>query len=281
MRSHVDWVTFTMSPTYRSSYGDGTSAAEVYADGLRGAFETTFSHHDIEQLFGGAWQEQGRGRAPYSDAWVMKDRGMTLYASPVLKHCCVEISGVGCEWLIEHGLMDALLAEVSERVTRIDIACDLETDVRPLEFVAETAHERMRASGHQKSESGETCYVGSQKSERYARVYRYEKPHPRAALLRIEHVFRRDYARTVCKSVVSHGLGQTAAAAGVAFGWMHSIWQPGVDSGVDISIVSSSRASGKTLFWLTDTVVPSFKRLVAEGVIKEPEEFVKRYFLTE
>lgn len=275
MRSHIDWLTFTMT----MRFDDAEPGS--YPVAVENAFHDLFDAKTLKTAFGGEWDKNERSRAPYTDAWKLQGAGITLFASPTLTHCCVEISGEGCERLIELEMLEVVLRKVSERVTRLDVASDIQTDTRPRDFVAETTHERMRTSGYVLSETGETCYVGSQKSERYARVYRYAEPHPRASLLRIEHVFRRDYAKVVARRCVDEGIDAVASAAGLAFGWSHSAWQP-MDTGVDnISVVGAERKMGKTLFWLIKACAPAFKRLVEEGVIREPEKFLTTYFLPE
>jgi len=270
-----------MQPVYKSSYPEGAPASEVYADGIQGAYETTFARSTIETVFGGVWVENERSRAPYTDAWTLKDKGITLYASQTLNHCTVEISGQGCERLLAIGAMADVLKAIHDRTTRIDIACDIETETEPEDFVSETSHERMRSSGTQKSESGTTCYIGSRTSDRYARVYRYRKPHPRHKLLRVEHVFRKEYAKAVALQLMSSDESSVAAACGMAFGWAHRDWQVVLDKLEPITIVAPERNMGKTVFWMVDTVAPCFRKLVREGVIKEPEEFIKRYFMPE
>jgi len=138
----------------------------------------------------------------------------------------------------------------------------------------------MRSSGYQKSETGETCYVGSQKSDRYARVYRYNEPHPRAHLLRIEHVFRKDYAKLVAKQCVNADVADVAAAAGKAFGWAHPVWDVQAIQDCDISLVGERRDDGKTVYWLVNSCAPAFKRLVETGGINDAEAFLTRYFLS-
>jgi len=171
-----------------------------------------------------------------------------------------------------------VLTAIHERCTRIDIACDIETDVRPTEFVACLTHERMRASGYQKSSTGETCYVGSQKSDRYARVYRYNTPHPRANLLRVEHVFRRENAKSVAIRCVDSAMGDIANAAGMAFGWKHKVWDIAISDSIDISAVRERGRTGTTVFWLVNQCAPAFKRLVQTGAIADPQAFLQAYF---
>jgi len=269
-----------MSPTYKSSYPDGTTLAEEYADGLLGAWETTFSNKILADAFGGEWQKRERSRAPYTDAWELANAGVSLYASPSLSHCCCEISGSGCERLIQlDSLLDVLKA-VSDRCTRIDIACDVQTEVSPIDFVENLTHARMRASGTQISETGITCYVGSQKSDRYARVYRYSKPHPRSHLLRVEHVFRKDYAKSIAAACVSSDMAAVANYAQKVFGWGHTDWDTESIEVVDCGIVSPSRKAGNTVHWLVTCAAPAFRNMVVSGDIRDPVEFLRLYFLT-
>jgi len=275
MRTHIDWLTFTIPMIY---FGEDDKA---YADAISNGFEDMFGVALRSAVFGGDWQKQERSRAPYTDAWVQVSGGITLFASPNLTHACVEISGAGCERLIESGQISSVLGCCKERVTRIDIACDIETEIRPTEFVARLSHERMRTSGQVISDTGETCYVGSQKSERYARVYRYNAPHPRSHLLRVEHVFRKDYAKKVAAQCVDASMENIAAGAGLSFGWTHSIWQPDSVESADISVVFERGNTGKTVYWLINSCASAFKRLCADGTIKDPEAFIKTYFLTD
>jgi len=275
VRTHVDWVTFTMPMIY------GIDTPAAYADAIARGFLDMFGEQIRADVFGGEWKRNEKSRAPYTDSWKMGEGGIALFASPNLAHCCVEISGHGCELLLEAKMLDLVIRHCRERVTRIDIACDIETDVTPLEFVSHTSHERMRSSGHYVSETGETCYVGSQKSDRFCRVYRYNSPHPRSALLRIEYVFRREQAKSVVNAYLESGEQAVSHAAGKAFGFSHDCWQPEESGGANITVISDNHKGGNTVFWLVDTVAPCFQRLVREGVIKDAEQFINRYFLTE
>jgi len=281
MRTHIDWLSFTMTPVYKSHYPDDITTSEVYADGLKGAFETSFSSVLVQGVFGGTWNKRERSRAPYTDAWELADTGIALFASQTLTHCTIEISGAGCERLIKMDALHEVLLAIYERVTRIDIASDIETETAPLAFVQDVKHERMRASGHYVSETGETCYVGSQKSDRFARVYRYFGPHPRAHLLRVEHVFRKDYAKQVAKECIETDIQSVAKAAGDVFGWGHLDWKTGDASPLDLRGIRGDRTQSSTIRWLISACAPAFKRLVSSGEIMDAEDFVRKYFLSE
>jgi len=279
MRTHVDWLTFTMSPRYGTYDASNMSVGEDYAAAIEQAWIATFDAETLANAFGGEWEKLEKSRAPYTDAWTLVEAGISLFAGIHLNHCCVEISGKGCEILIEKNLLEKCIMAVQERITRIDIAADIETSISPLAFVGSLRHDRMRSSGHQLSASGETCYVGSRKSERYARVYRYFEPHPRSAYLRVEHVFRGDYACNVGRAIINSGLDNVASTAGKAFGWAHDTWQPNETTEVDLSVVKAERTTGSTVYWLMTQVAPAFKRLCAEGIIPDPEKFCRDYFI--
>jgi hypothetical protein len=273
MRSKIDWLSFTM--TVRPSVND----AEAFYVSIEQAFQDAFGQANFETVFGGAWERLERGRAPYSHGWAKRDEGVTIYASPSLTHMLVEISGVGCTRIIEMGWMESVLHSIADRVTRIDIATDIPTTTLPQEFIAAGYSDRFGSVGVFSSPTGETVYIGSQKSERFARVYRYNPPHPRSDLLRVECVARRDHAKAIARAVLGVGEDGVAAALGEAYGWQHQDWQPSVTGDVDISVVQPERAAGKTVFWMVHSVAPSFKRLVRQGVITDPEGFIRAYFL--
>jgi len=275
MRTHIDWITFTIPMIYFDE------SDEAYANAIKNGFMDMFGADLVANIFGANWEKMERARAPYKDTWSIRERGVSLYASPNLTHATVEISGEGCERIIAVDRMEAVLEKCALRITRIDVATDIETSTQPSEFVEIVSHDRMRASGRQSSETGETCYVGSKKSDRYARVYRYYAPHPRAHLLRIEHVFRRKYAKSVAKAILDTSITAAAAAAGKAFGWAHSEWDLEAQELADISITSPERNAGGTVTWLVRSVAPAIRRLIADGTIRDPEQFFQRYFMPE
>jgi len=274
MITKIDWISFTM--TIRPAIND----QEAFYIAIEQAFEDTFGSETYGIIFGGTWAKKPRGRAPYSHSWGLDDAGATIFCSPSLTHMTVEFSGQGCTRLIELSLMDELLARVADRVTRIDVATDIQTMISPQQFVEAGYSDRFGSVGLFTSPTGTTAYIGSMKSERFARVYRYEEPHPRAHLLRVECVNRRDHAKAVARAILTAGEENTAATLGEAYGWQHPVWQPDAPADADLSVTRPEKAAGGTVFWLIKSVAPAFKRLVAEGVIDNPQEFIAAYFLS-
>jgi len=273
MRTHIDWLSFTIPMVYDTEEGDN------YARAIQAGLLDMFADDLVQTVFSGAWRKAQRSRAPYTDTWEDVESGLSLYASPNLNHATIEISGSGCERIIEMGAIETVLEKCAQRITRIDIACDIETDVMPQEFASVLSHERMRSSGYVHSDTGETVYIGSKQSERFARVYRYFPPHPRAHLLRVEHVFRRDYAKQVARAIVKHSVSEVGAQAGQAFGWTHRDWDVTSGGEIDLAITSPERNAGKTVSWLVRSVAPAIQRLIADGTIRDPDVFFRTYFL--
>jgi len=135
-------------------------------------------------------------------------------------HVFVELAGQSCDWLRAAGFMRSVVAGTFERVSRIDCAIDLHTTTTPEVFVGAGHAERFKDSlGNIKSSTGHTFYVGSRKSDRCARVYRYAPPHPRSHLLRCEAEFKGKAAKELAVVLNSDGELEAIRAAHRVFQW--------------------------------------------------------------
>lgn len=219
-------------------------------------------------------------RAPYSLAWRWTTRGMTIFCHPNLQHVLFEISGRGCDLLFVEQTLNPLLERIMNNLTRLDIAVDILTETRPSAFVALRDEGRFKTHSEFTSASGDTCYIGSMSSGRYARVYRYNAPHERSRLLRVETVTRNVNARLCAQSVLDLGLQRTANSLGQVFGWAHADWQPQGNNVAVMKAYRPERHIGKTEFWLAKQVVPSLLRLHRDGTLDVMEWF-EHYILQE
>lgn len=260
MLHKIDWLSFSVliTPAEDATEKDAFYAAAAAIHDL---------HQDIpEYLSLDAEWEPRNGRAPYRTSWHRPDEGVTIFTHPSLTHSLVEVSGRGCDAVQARGYMDALLAAVETRLTRIDIACDILTDVRPLAFSEQRNVKRFKAHSYVNSESGETYYVGARSSARYARVYRYNPPHERSHFLRVEHVIKAEDAKILARTIQAEGLASVVASLGQSFGWEHPEWRLDATP-AELAAYRPDRREGKTLYWLADTVAPLLARLHNEGVI--------------
>lgn len=137
----------------------------------------------------------------------------------------VEHTGAGCDHLNERGLLMPLIVDHPERLTRVDIATDMLTDARPADFANRRRGAKTSAVGYQKSDTGETVYVGSRKSDRTCKVYRYDGNHPRAAWLRVEYTYKGKNAKTIGKLLQTASIEQIAISSGTRYEWLHEAWR--------------------------------------------------------
>lgn len=206
-------------------------------------------------------------RAPYNSSMLRGDHGATVFAHQMLNHGLVEVGGIGMDTL---GGVEAeifIASEVAKRLTRIDIAVDIFTEVRPDEFCAHRETGRFKSWGEQKSEAGHTIYVGSRTSDRYARVYRYNDPHPRHQFLRVEHVLKAEQAKAAVSQIKDVGLETFVAMLGNTFGWHHETWSVAEETDEAVKAWRPERRAGKTVMWLHSQVVPAIIKLHREGTI--------------
>lgn len=218
--------------------------------------------------------EPCKARRPYSTAYRSKD-GLTVFGAGNMPHVLFEFSGQGCQWLRERGYEGVIVSDAKDRMTRLDLALDL-PDVQPDEIVEMGYSDRFRAHSRIASDSGVTHYIGSVKSERYARVYRYAPPHERSHLCRIEAVHRKRYAKIAANAIVEHGVNEAGISSLQSYEFVH----PAIEHGIALPTVDIQKSSQQTVRWLMSQVAPAFKRLVAEGVIANPDEFLAEHFLT-
>lgn len=207
------------------------------------------------------------GRAPYNASQHRDDHGVVLFAHQRLPHSLVEVSGIGCDALGSIEAELALLQEVAPRLTRLDIAVDIFTETRPDEFARHREEGHFKSWSEAVSDSGHTVYIGSKTSDRYARVYRYNHPHPRHQFLRVEHVLKAEQAKAAAQQIQSVGLETFVALIGNTFGWQHADWSPADDTAEAAEAWRPERRSGKTVAWLYSQVMPAIAKLHREGVV--------------
>lgn len=269
----VDWFAFTVplpSPV-------ATGGAEIQ-DFIQQAV-CLLAPSLTEPITGGhAWQINN-GRGFYQ--WVMHypDHKLTLQWGDVNAHVHVELSGQTCAYMRDRGLLKNILEEVGTRASRVDIAADIETDTVPLVFTDNKEGKSFASGGHIFSKDGETAYVGSKKGERFARVYRYHEPHPRAKYLRVEVVMKGSYAKATVQRILEVGYVQAGIDANKPYGWTHTCWDTGMATADKIKAPRSSIGEASTLRWLVDACFPAMVRLHSEGNI-DIRQLVQEHLLS-
>jgi len=268
----IDWISFSVKFNQRSKGDEDETIGNIL-------YELTQLDSSLPALLGiGEGGERTTGRKPYSHSWLRDDNGLSIFYHPSLDHALIEITGRGCSLLDEQGNLYRVLAIVTNRLTRLDIACDMLTGTRPEIFANKRDMGRFKSMEHKKTQSGETFYVGSRKSNRFARVYRYEPPHDRCMFLRCEFETHAKDARNTAIALLGNGIESVVKALGEAFGWTHGDWQPDTIDRAELKAWRPERGKGKTLFWLNNTIAPLLAKLHQEGTL-DVNEWIKNQVL--
>lgn len=225
-----------------------------------------------------AWDEMP-GRAPFAISIGADEGGIRIFGGEKVDYWLLEVSGRGCDHLRAWLMLKHIIDATSERVTRLDIACDLPGGPTPDEFVSAGYSGRIKAHSRMQSKTGTTHYVGSPKSDRFARVYSYDKPHPRAGVTRVEMVLRKKYARGLLEQTSASEIEFIADSIGNAFDWKHSVWTEAASEAAPLSVPSPDRRTGATEKWLISQAAPAFQRLVKEGAINDPVKWLSDWFI--
>jgi len=98
------------------------------------------------------------------------------------------------------------------------------------------------------------------------RIYRYNPPHPRSELLRVEFVFRRGLAKDTCRAIVETGdFGDVVARLGNTYGFTHPDWQPPMKTDEKMRVPIVKRETEGTIRWLYSQVAPAIRRCLQDG----------------
>lgn len=276
LNSHIDWLGFTVD--VRDGFGDTPDDTSI-KESFHARFGELLGDDVAEKVLDGDDWEPASGRRPYRRGYACKPRGVFVFYGGH-PHATVEFSGRGCEWLRSNELLKPVLMGASDRMTRIDVAVDIETATRPKEFVSSGYSARIKTRNDRVSESGETVTLGSWKSDRFCNIYRYNAPHPRSHLLRIEWRLKSDYARNAALYLQAYGAGHLAGMLDQSYKFKSKEWNVKY---VKESLPGkpSNKNSASTLRWVLKQVAPAIKNLIRMGVIENPEEFFEEHFIPE
>lgn len=261
MTNKIDWISFSFK---RAIGGNDVRSEEetLMWSALEDLLQDTF-----RPFIGEAMWEVRPGRAPYEVCYHHQFSHLNLFWHTRLDHALVELSGGACDWLIERPWHRRFLELVTPRLTRVDLARDIKTNLDPVVFASHRDTLKFRSHSEFISDTGTTAYVGSRTSNRYARVYRYNEPHPRHKLLRVEMVSKAEDAKLLMPVLLKNGIEEAINLLGAKFGWSHPLWGTKPLNPAELATFRPERRQGKTVFWLADTVAPLLLRLENEGVI--------------
>lgn len=267
----IDWLSFSVA----TSPYNGTDNFRAYQHDIIATIRDSIPSFDyLLNCLPDAWDE-GQGRPPYS--WSQVQRGIRIFFGFNTPTALVEISGIGCDTLRDFGIMEKMFQETD--MSRIDIAFDVKCDTYPSEIVSNhMTGNKMRSRQTIISDTGETVYIGSRKSDRYLRIYRFNEPHPRHEWLRFEFVLRKKYASRV-REQLAQGIKPEIIAYSLAE--QYQIEFPAFFNStttIDVSGIRGTTTANKTEMWLIKQAIPAFWKLVKEGHIEDPNEWINTHF---
>lgn len=203
----------------------------------------------------------------YAVRLVDANYGLRMSWGDVNKHIYIEIPGKCCAALHDMNVLNEIVAANQLSCSRIDLAGDWLTDTEPRATIGNAYETGRRAFSQIRSHDGLTVYVGSRKSDRFMRVYRYAPPHPRSKFLRIEHEAKGDIAKSTCSAFLSAGLTATFKAACNSYTWDDTRVP---DFAISEGKIPSNRAKQdrvSTMLWLLGTVAPALAKSTRDGLI--------------
>lgn len=212
--THIDWMSFTIP-----LQGGGIDLAKP--DGFRYFLAILEGRHYpvLSSALASAVWEQAAARKGYTSSLVDQDTGVRVFGAPKQSHLLFECSGGVCAELTQREMLFPLMEEFQGRVSRLDIAHDLDTPEAPLSFAEHAKGKRLNTRGNIVSSTGQTVYFGSRTSERMLRIYRYAYPHERSHLLRLEVECKGDLAKAVALGIQSEGLESVARTLHERYQW--------------------------------------------------------------
>lgn len=262
----VDFYTATT----RSRAGKGATTAHA---------ERTFIE-DIGNLWGGVFSHvtafddftAGEHQPRYNLSLKDKLTGVQFGIGGSTETVRLDASGTVCERLRElaysdgTNALDRIISAGNQNATRLDVCADFNHPIPPYFIYERSGTPRIKAGTMEYSETGWTYYIGSRGSDRFAKIYLYDQPHPRCTSTRVEFQFRDVYANAARDEIKSGTSLETLyKRACNTFGI--ELLQEMLSSG-DYGRFTASRAKTPdpdTLRWAWNTAFPALVRLVRDG----------------
>lgn len=225
----------------------------------------------------------GKGRPPFN--WSCTNEYVNLFANNTLSHALFEVTGKGCELFSKSRELPELIYETKNNCSRIDLCVDFQTDGSNMveEFIEAGYSKRFTSKSDINTLSGHSFYIGSRTSERMCRVYQFNKPHERYQNLRVEFELKGERAKQIAGRIADgDDLHKIIMDVGDAYKFQHRYWNLFTGGEIELGLepIRGKQGSNQTLLWLQKQVAPAFKTLVKEGIIADPDQWLKDNFLS-
>jgi hypothetical protein len=265
----IDYYAFTLP--IRAPFGEIDHESIAFAVN---AFVSLISADHAHKFGTGSWGiEQAKGF--YSVRLRHEISGVALSIGTINAHVFCELSGRACNNLEAIDQLIPIIRATNVHCSRIDFAIDILTETDPEHFSASRNSRAFKSNGTINSPSGKTCYFGSRSSERMARVYRYNEPHPRASYLRVEAEYKGSAAKATAKHLLETSLFQACLDAHKPFGWTHPDWDEREHKSEKIAYKAYHPSNASTVRWLYGDVITALRKAIADGLVDLDDWLIK------
>ena len=230
------------------------------------SFTSFFNLAGEDFLSAGQWGIEG-AKHPYKTRLRHAVTDVCLSVGSVNAHIYVEFAGKACATFDGKGILDDIISRSTDRTSRIDFAVDILCKTDPLEFSEQRENLSFKSTGNKRTPSGRTEYVGGRTSERMARVYRYEPPHPRSEFLRVEAEYKGDAAKASARHYIEVGLQQATLDAHSCFKWTSPDWTPENGTYGKIPYKNYRPENASTIRWLYGDVITALSKAISSDLI--------------
>lgn len=212
-----------------------------------------------------AWRHCA-ARSGYTRA-ARHSSGARYFAGHASAAPLIELPGAACDQLRAFDRLAQLVSDHCDSVTRLDLAGDLVCDLSPAEFVAAGYSSRIRTRSSVVSATGSTEYLGSPKSDRFVRVYRYAEPHPRSDALRVEVVLRRELSKSAAQVLLSSPVDQVWRSALSTLSFKSPSWGTASDVSLPRLTLPKEPTAASRMRWLDKQIRPAALEAHRAGLI--------------
>lgn len=186
----------------------------------------------------------------------------------------MELPGEACDHAREYGNLTDLIVSTRDWCSRIDLAIDINTgNLEPIEFRAyayaatQSASKRLKSSSESHSGAGDTYYLGSWNSDRFARVYHFNPPHPRSEFVRFEAVYKGKYAKTLLKNWDGFSTETLVKSAHDTYKWEVQEIKNWDAAAFDVTVPRSDKSNGAQIRWLLTVCIPALRKALESGAV--------------
>lgn len=267
MQCLIDWYSFTVPLV---------GSPEAYDTAILKLVLACLEEYGLKPFLDVLWTgdlEIFEAKGFYTVRAMDRTTKLSLSFGGVNSHVLVDCTGETCQVLRDFSLLSSLLTITRTRCSRIDVTADILAPTTPEDFVSSHSNLQITSTSDIRSDTGETSYLGSWKSDRFARVYRYSGNHPRARFLRVEHVHRGKWAKAAAELACHESVDKLLNDASEHYGWTHPIWTPKNAEPSKLRAKKHDRDGAATLKWLDQAVAPAIVRAHREGLINAVDWF--------